>query len=51
MSGIHYRSDGIAANMLGEEIAIRLLREDREMFKEPFKGFSFTRFDGTGVKT
>lgn len=49
MSGIHYRDDGIAGNTLGEEIALRLLRESRKTYGESFDGFTLTRFDGRRV--
>jgi hypothetical protein len=49
MSGVHYLSDGVAANRLGEEIAVQLLHEDRQTASERFGGFAFTRFDGTKV--
>jgi len=49
MSGLHFFSDGIAANSLGEAMVIRLLREDRGLVAEQFSGFSFTKFDGTKV--
>jgi hypothetical protein len=48
-AGIHYRSDSIESLKLGEEVAIRLLREDKLTYNEPFKGFSLTRFDGTTI--
>jgi hypothetical protein len=34
---------------IGEEVAIALLRDLRAALREPFDGFSFTRFDGTRV--
>jgi hypothetical protein len=41
---------GSAASLpLGEELAISLLREEKATLREPFDGFSFTRFDGTRV--
>ncbi|MGB9366868.1 MAG: vanadium-dependent haloperoxidase [Xanthobacteraceae bacterium] len=49
MSGVHYRSDGVAANTLGEQIAIRLLREDRMTVSEGFSGFGLTQFGGTRI--
>ena len=43
------RSDFSSALALGEELAISILRDERLTFREPFEGFSFTRFDGTRV--
>lgn len=48
-AGIHFRSDFSASLALGEELAISILRDERLTFREPFEGFSFTRFDGTKV--
>jgi len=47
--GIHWRSDAAASYAQGEALVISLLREQRATFREPFDGFSFTRFDGTRV--
>lgn len=47
--GIHWWSDAAASLVLGEEVAIAMLRDERDAYREPFDGFSFTRFDGTRV--
>ena len=49
-AGIHWRSDTAASLPLAEDIAIAMLRDERLTFREPFDGFSFTRFDGSRVK-
>lgn len=49
IAGVHWRSDGYASLRLGEEIAISLLREQRDTFCEEFQGFTFKRFDGTTI--
>ncbi|MER9580882.1 vanadium-dependent haloperoxidase [Mesorhizobium sp. M0276] len=46
-AGIHWRSDFSASLALGEELAISILRNERQTYREPFEGFRFTRFDGT----
>ncbi|HEV2668086.1 MAG TPA: vanadium-dependent haloperoxidase [Blastocatellia bacterium] len=46
---VHWRSDATESLKLGEEVAIRFLREERACFNERFNGFSLTRFDGTRV--
>ena len=46
MAGVHYRSDGIEGLNLGEEVALRLLRDYKHMNHESFTGFSLTRFSG-----
>jgi hypothetical protein len=48
-AGIHWRSDAASSLPQAEEVAIGLLRDERETFKESFAGFSFTRFDGSRV--
>jgi hypothetical protein len=47
--GIHWWSDMAASLVLGEEVAIAMLRDERATYREAFDGFSFTRFDGTRV--
>jgi hypothetical protein len=49
IAGVHWRSDATESLKLGEEVAIRFLREERDCFNERFKGFSLTRFDGTAI--
>ena len=39
--------DASASMALGEEVAIGMLRDERTTLREPFDGFSFTRFDGS----
>ena len=48
-AGVHWRSDTINSMLMGEAIAIELLRDAREGYIEPFAGFSLTKFDGTVI--
>lgn len=48
-SGIHWRSDSAAGLVVGEEIAIGILRDERLTFVEPFEGWKLTKFDGTQI--
>jgi hypothetical protein len=48
-AGVHYRSDGIEGILLGEAIALSILRDTVPLYHEQFPGFSLTRFDGTQV--
>jgi hypothetical protein len=48
-AGVHYRSDGVAGLLLGEEVAIGILRDQSGTFREDFRGFTFTKFDGTTI--
>lgn len=47
--GIHWRSDGAASLVLGEEIAISILRDEKLGYNERFEGYTFTKFDGTKI--
>lgn len=49
MAGVHYRSDGYQALLLGEAVAISILRDTRRTYNENFQGFTFTKFDGTRI--
>jgi hypothetical protein len=49
MTGIHWRSDGVAGLAMGEEVAIRYLCERTLTYPEPFLGFRLTKFDGSQV--
>ena len=49
IAGVHWRSDATESLKLGEEVAIRYLRDERHCFNEDFAGFSLTKFDGTRV--
>ncbi|MBA3247304.1 MAG: vanadium-dependent haloperoxidase [Pyrinomonadaceae bacterium] len=49
IAGVHWRSDATESLKLGEEVAIRLLREQRGTYNEAFSGFKLTKFDGSPV--
>ncbi len=48
-AGIHYRSDSDQSLLLGEAVAISILRDQQKLYNEPFAGFTFNKFDGTTV--
>jgi hypothetical protein len=48
-AGIHWRTDMSESIRFGEEIAVRFLQDERLCLNETFDGFTFTRFDGTGI--
>ena len=48
-AGIHWRSDYVNSVLLGEAVAISLLRDQRNCYNELFQGFTFTKFDGTSL--
>jgi len=49
IASLHYRSDALHGLLLGEQITISVLRDQRSTYNEPFSGFTFTKFDGTMV--
>lgn len=49
IAGVHWRTDATESNLLGEEIAISILRDQKATYNEPFSGFTFTKFDGTKI--
>jgi hypothetical protein len=48
--GIHYRSDQFESMKVGEEVAIRFLKEEAQCLNEDFRGFSLTKLDGTTIQ-
>ncbi len=49
IAGVHWRSDATESIKLGEEVALSVLRDQKNTYNEPFAGFSLTKFDGTTV--
>jgi membrane-associated phospholipid phosphatase len=49
IAGVHWRSDATESLLLGEAVAIGILREQKTSYNEAFKGFSLTKFDGTTI--
>lgn len=49
MSGVHWRADNIEGIRQGEELAIRILREEKVTYAEDFDGFTLTKFDGETI--
>jgi membrane-associated phospholipid phosphatase len=48
-AGVHWRSDGTESMLLGEAVAISILRDGKACYNENFNGFSLTKFDGTTI--
>lgn len=48
-AGVHYRTDGDLGLILGEAMAISVLRDFVNTYHEDFPGFTFNKFDGTSV--
>ncbi len=49
MAGVHWRSDARESLLLGEALAISILRDQKACYNEDFHGFTFTKFDGSTV--
>jgi hypothetical protein len=49
MAGVHWRSDARESLLLGEALAISILRDQKACYNEEFHGFTFTKFDGSTV--
>jgi hypothetical protein len=49
IAGVHWRSDSLQSLLLGEKVAISILRDQRACYNEKFDGYTFTKFDGTTV--
>jgi hypothetical protein len=49
LAGVHWRSDALQGLLLGERVAISILRDQRGTFVEDFDGFTFTKFDGQTI--
>ena len=47
-AGVHWRSDYEKSVILGEEIAIHVLRDQKATYNE-HASWTFTRFDGTKI--
>lgn len=47
-AGVHWRSDYRESLLLGEEVAIGILQDQKTTYHEP-SAFTFTRFDGTTI--
>lgn len=48
-AGVHWRSDYAQGLLLGEAVAISILRDQRATYTEDFRGFTLTKFDGTVI--
>lgn len=48
-AGVHWRSDAYASLVLGETIAISIMKDQQATYNENFSGFTFTKFDGTKI--
>ena len=46
-AGVHWRSDYDRSVLLGEEVAIRVLRDEKLLYNEHHPRWTFTKFDGT----
>jgi membrane-associated phospholipid phosphatase len=49
IAGVHWRSDATESMLMGEAVALSVLKDQRLSYNEQFNGFSLTKFDGTTI--
>jgi hypothetical protein len=49
-AGIHWRHDIEQGMLLSKPVAISLLRDQAHLYKESYKGFTFTGFRGNTIR-
>jgi hypothetical protein len=50
LAGVHWRTDGTEGMLLGEQVAIELLRDYRNIYTETgFAGYTLRKFDGSVI--
>jgi hypothetical protein len=49
IASMHWRSDARESMLVGEKVAISILRDQKACYNEKFDGFTFTKFDGSTV--
>lgn len=49
IGGVHWYTDGVTGNLLGEDVAISLLNNLGYIYNEDFAGYSLTKFNGSTV--
>jgi hypothetical protein len=48
-SGVHWRGDGMNGLLLGEALAIKILKDLKANYWEPFAGWQLTKFNGRTI--
>ncbi|MCU1257866.1 MAG: phosphoesterase, PA-phosphatase related, partial [Bryobacterales bacterium] len=48
-AGVHWRSDSTQSLLLGEQVAIDLMSDQRRTYGPEFQGFTFTKFNGQKI--
>lgn len=49
LSGIHWREDIHQGMLLGEAVAISVLKDQGHLYNENYEGFTLTMFNGTQI--
>ena len=49
MAGIHWRSDVVEGNTLGEAVSIGIMQDMKPAYSEPYSGYALTKLDGTTI--
>jgi len=50
MAGIHWRSDVVAGNKLGEAVSIGIMGDMKQAYNEPYSGYTWIKLDGTPIR-
>jgi PAP2 superfamily protein len=48
--GIHWRSDVVEGNKLGEQVSIGIMRDMKAGYNEPYAGYKLIKLDGTSIQ-
>jgi hypothetical protein len=48
-AGVHWRSDHAQSVLLGERLAISILEDQKKLYNEDFKGWTFTKLNGKKI--
>lgn len=49
LAGVHYRTDGTEGLLLGEKVAVQILKDIRKTYNEEFSDYQFTGFAGNTI--
>ena len=49
LAGVHWRTDGTEGILMGEEVAVRMLRDVKLTYNEKFDDYAFTGFRGNTI--
>ena len=50
LAGIHWRSDVVEGNKLGEAVSIGIMGDMKQAYNEPYSGYTLTKLDGMPIQ-